>query len=387
MRGPSATALSFGLLGLGWLISAYLLWRVFMLGDGAALGTDVCSTLFGHSCDHTLLSPDSFQLGFPLAGWGLVYFALLGFLLALGLIRTAVLLSAMGLGSSVVLAAILFATKTDICYMCLAIHSINLALLPGLLSLLPKKPALPNAHASSSIRRKPWLKLAVATVAIGALAQFTIWWLDDSVAAFFMDRDVVLAAFRAQPQKEIPVDDLDARIGPADAPVQVVIFSSFQCPGCRRAAHHAKRLVEHFGDRVCIIYKNFPLSSKCNPKSRSDLQPVACDVAWAAQAAQAQNAFWPYHDGLFASQLSFGDEVLRKVGRSISLDMAKWEADRQSPDVQAKVQRDIAVGILLEVDETPSIFVNGRRVRPYTEAVLEYLITQELPVKEAGPQK
>jgi protein-disulfide isomerase len=381
MRSRGLLAFCFALIAVGWVASGYLLWRVFLLSDGATVGTDVCSTVFGKSCDRTLLSPTSFQLGFPLAGWGLVYFALLGFLLTLGLTRTSILIAACGLGASVVLAIVLIVNWTDVCYLCLTIHSVNFALLPCLLGLLPtsSEPAL--VDASESARRSPWRKPALAAAALGALAQATIWWVDDSVAAFFMDRDVVLASYRAQPQAEIPQDDMDARLGPEDAPVQVVIFSSFQCPGCRRAAHHAKRIVETFGDRVSVIYKHFPLSAKCNPKSRGELQPRSCDAAWAAQAAGSQAAFWPYHDVLFERELSAAEDTLQEAARATRLDLEQWQLERQSPAVRSKVQRDIAVGVFLGVQETPAVFFNGRRVRPYSEPVLEFLITQQLNEK------
>src|SRR5207244_1992078 len=77
--------LSFALVGVGWLASGYLLLRAFELGRGAPIArVDLCSMVFGVGCDARLLGPMSSQLGVPLAGWGFVYFPLLGFLLALG---------------------------------------------------------------------------------------------------------------------------------------------------------------------------------------------------------------------------------------------------------------------------------------------------------------
>jgi protein-disulfide isomerase len=375
--------LCFCFIGLGWLASGYLLWRVFSLSAGAAIGADVCSALFGSTCDRTLLSPDSFQLGYPLAGWGLVYFAVLGFLLALGLHRTTLLVCAGGVGSSVVLTLILLGTKVQICFLCLTIHAMNLALLLALLGLLKPAVTPEQDEAPPPDTKARWRKLALAMVGVGALIQTSLWWFDDSFENFMMDRRLVLASFLAEPQKQIPADRLDASLGPENAPVQIVVFSSFQCPGCRKLALQSKRIVEYFGDQVSITYKNFPLSTKCNPKIKNDMQPRACEAAWAAQAAGQQDLFWPFHDRLFDSDLMAEETTLKNVARDTKLDLEKWQADRQSEDVKAKLERDIALGILLGVDETPSVFLNGRRLRPYRPAVLEFLIKEEL--KKSAP--
>ena len=72
------------LIGLGLVVSVYLLARTFtlMVGGGPE-AIDVCSAVFGASCDAALLSPTSRQLGIPLAGWGFVYYGTLACLLVL----------------------------------------------------------------------------------------------------------------------------------------------------------------------------------------------------------------------------------------------------------------------------------------------------------------
>src|SRR5262249_34952381 len=73
------------LVGLGFSVSGYLLARTLALLDDRALGAwDVCSFVFHGSCDARLLDAESWKFGIPLAGWGIVYYSALGFILALG---------------------------------------------------------------------------------------------------------------------------------------------------------------------------------------------------------------------------------------------------------------------------------------------------------------
>ena len=108
--------LSFALVGFGWLASGYLLLRAFALGRAApTTSVDLCIAVFGVGCDARLLDPMSLQLGVPLAGWGVVYFAMLGFLLLAlrgpGAIWTTVLLAGAGAGASLVLTSALARPK------------------------------------------------------------------------------------------------------------------------------------------------------------------------------------------------------------------------------------------------------------------------------------
>ena len=128
------------LIGLGLVVSGYLLARTFALTvNQASNQIDMCSAVFGASCDAALLSPTSRQLGIPLAGWGFVYYGTLACLLVLAwaLGETiepnatlgALLLAAAGAGGSVVLASSVVTGHAPLCPLCFVIHAINLALL------------------------------------------------------------------------------------------------------------------------------------------------------------------------------------------------------------------------------------------------------------------
>jgi len=134
------------LIGLGFITSAYLLFRTFgLLTDNGTSDFDACSSVFGTGCDAALLSPMAWQMGIPLAGWGIVYFSALGGLLVLGWTlgdsfefesSTAALLLSLGGGIvSLYLLGILATGSSPLCPLCVVIHATNLLLIPTLKKL------------------------------------------------------------------------------------------------------------------------------------------------------------------------------------------------------------------------------------------------------------
>ncbi len=81
--------------------------------------------------------------------------------------------------------------------------------------------------------------------------------------------------------------------GGKDAKVTVVEFSDFQCPYCARVTAIVKQIEEKYGDKVKVVFKQFPLES---------IHPNARPAAEAAMAAHEQGKFWQMHDKLFANQ-------------------------------------------------------------------------------------
>ena len=148
---------------------------------------------------------------------------------------------------------------------------------------------------------------------------------------------------------EIAADD--PALGAAAAPVTLVEFSDFQCPFCQRIEPTLKRLREVYGDRVRIVWKDFPLTS---------IHPQAFKAAEAGQCAREQGKFWEYHDRLFANQQALEAEFLKKYAADTGLDAAKFAACLDSAKYAERVQGQMTVGMALGVSSTPSVFVNGR---------------------------
>jgi protein-disulfide isomerase len=131
-----------------------------------------------------------------------------------------------------------------------------------------------------------------------------------------------------------------------------------------------KRLRENYGDRVRIVWKDFPLTA---------IHPEAFKAAEAGQCAREQGKFWEYHDRLFANQQALQTESLKKYAADTGLDTAKFGACLDTAKYSDRVQEQMGIGARLGVSSTPTVFVNGRLVsgaQPYE--VFAAVIDEEL---------
>ena len=102
------------------------------------------------------------------------------------------------------------------------------------------------------------------------------------------------------PRQKIATTDSPAQ-GPANAPIELVEFSDFQCPFCYRSFPTVKQVMDTYNGKVRFVYRNYPLPN----------HPNARPAAEAAQCANEQGKFWPYHDRLFADQSKLSDADLK----------------------------------------------------------------------------
>lgn len=172
--------------------------------------------------------------------------------------------------------------------------------------------------------------------------------------------------------------ETDPHLGPLGAPVQLVVFASFRRAACKRFAGTLSQLRRRFGAQLLIVYKHYPLSTRCNGRLTVDKQPGACEVAWAAEAAHRQGRFWSFHDTLFAARVDAPEEAIALTVRRLNLDPARFDADRQSESTKTWVMEDVELGTYLEIPATPAVFLNDRLVRPADGEILAVLVEHEL---------
>ena len=172
------------------------------------------------------------------------------------------------------------------------------------------------------------------------------------------------------PRYDVAVGADDPTLGPPDAPVTLVEFSDFQCPFCLQLMPTLKRLREAYGDRIRIVWKDFPLTT---------IHPQAFKAAEAANCAREQGKFWEYHDLLFANQQALQPEFLKEYAGDAGLDVAQFGACLDAAKYGDRVQEQMGIGNGLGVSSTPSTFINGRLVSgalPYEAFVA--IIEEEL---------
>ncbi len=144
-----------------------------------------------------------------------------------------------------------------------------------------------------------------------------------------------------------------ARLGNEDAPIEVVIFSDFQCVFCKRAAAELKRIHHSRPNRVKVYFKHFPLS----------YHPQAVNAARAAEAARLQGKFWEMHDQLFAHGAELTDEIYVEIAAKLGLDADQFKKDMASDEVANRVAANRAEGESIGVDSTPYILINHTHFR------------------------
>jgi protein-disulfide isomerase len=153
----------------------------------------------------------------------------------------------------------------------------------------------------------------------------------------------------------------DARsLGPANARTTIVIYSDFQCPWCKIASEVLQQLSTEMSGDIRVTYKFYPLDHNCNPSVRRPMHLYACSAAVAAYCASTQDKFWIYHDYVFTSQDELPDVRLLEFARASQLDLMKFDACVRDNRSREEVQKNIAEGIRLGVQVTPSIFINGQ---------------------------
>lgn len=155
--------------------------------------------------------------------------------------------------------------------------------------------------------------------------------------------------YLAAPLMKVSADD-DPRKGPADAPVQIIEFSDFQCPYCGKAAETVEAVVQKYGDKVSVVYRDFPLP----------MHKEAHRASQAAQCANDQGKFWQYHDVLFKNVQKMKDEDLQEHATTAGLDVEKFKSCLSANTHVAEIDKDIADGKKVGMSGTPGFFINGR---------------------------
>lgn len=360
---------------LGLIIAAYGIYHHRLV---TALGhTDAFCNINGiFNCDAVATSAYSRFLTIPWAVWGAAFYFTVLVLLTCSFKRfgkrqehllayTICVLSG-GLVTGI-LAYISFNLLKIGCLVCIATYAVNLLQL-GLVYRGHKRKYIDftavNFKSAST---------ALVSVAIGFAVVLTAYNIIGErgapkteiaqPAAHEHDSD----SYEKAPVNDIPITynafsglGEDYRKGPDDAKAKIVIFSDFQCPACRNVSDLLEEIYQSNPGKVLVIYRNYPLDQACNGAVRHKMHEHACKLAVMARCAGRYGKFWPFHDIAFAkqSELSDGSEMQWATQVGLSSDQIKsCETDKS---IQAKIREDIDIGNKLNIQGTPSVYVNGR---------------------------
>jgi protein-disulfide isomerase len=149
-----------------------------------------------------------------------------------------------------------------------------------------------------------------------------------------------------------PVGAHDHVRGPADAAVTLVEYGDFQCPHCAAAYPVLKELERHFGPRLRLVFRHFPITSA---------HPLAQAAAEAAEWAEAQGAFWAFHDALYEQQAALSGAHLARLATDLGLDRHALAQALDQHTFLPRVKQDFLAGLAAGVKSTPAFFIDGAR--------------------------
>ena len=178
----------------------------------------------------------------------------------------------------------------------------------------------------------------------------------------------------ADPRNLVSGAGRPARGGPESAPVLIVGFDDLECPYCAR--FHTTlfpALTERYGDKVRIVYKDFPL--EMHPWAMRAAVDVNC------MAAQSASGYWSLVDTIHARASKIGEGTAEEKDKAPTLVRADAELDRLTREQGEKSKADLPkldaciakqdtsgveasrkVGSGLNLDSTPTLFINGDKI-------------------------
>jgi len=114
-----------------------------------------------------------------------------------------------------------------------------------------------------------------------------------------------------------------------------------------------EQVLEKYPQDVKVVFKNFPLKN----------HKFAMKAAVAALAAGDQDKFWEFHDLLFENYNKLDDQKIQEIAQAVGLNLEEYEKKKNDPAIKRKVNQDFSDGRQAGVRGTPTIFINGIRLR------------------------
>ena len=184
----------------------------------------------------------------------------------------------------------------------------------------------------------------------------------------------------AENRAKIQMNDAPS-LGDSKAAVTLVEYSDFECPVCRSLHDVLRGMLPNYAGKVRLVFKDFPLEQ---------LHPWARTAAIAGRCAYQQdsNAFWKLYDFIYDNQeiisaANAWTKMMDYAGQS-GLDAEAFKGCMASPEAGVAVNASRANGQQLEVNSTPTVFVNGRRMVGADPHLLEQYINYELAQQKLG---
>ena len=138
-----------------------------------------------------------------------------------------------------------------------------------------------------------------------------------------------------------------------------------------------EQLLTKYPDKVKLVFKNFPIRS----------HKFALKAAAAALAAEPLGKFWEFHDALFNNYNQLNDQKIKEIVGLLNLDETEFKEQQKNPAINSRIRQDYEEGIRIGVRGTPTIFINGKKLRDRSMKNMEAIIERGLQEKGGKTQK
>lgn len=408
---------------IGVVFSLISLYQHVEIAHGLKVSPSFCNISAELNCDVVNASTWSTFLGFPLAGWGVWFYLLMGglglatFLQWVSLQRAAGFSLLVG-GAASVFSVFLFVISKvvldTVCLLCVGMYLCNFCFLGvGLgfgrsLSMGRRLQAgvvgvrdfflavFGRGNAGTSARARYGLVYLVLCAAVTALLPQYI--LLPQIKEEFFSRTGVenphvhgFIEWKRAPEDPIEYGFPSASFndeyrGDPDAPIRVLEYADFQCPACRDLYATLGALREEYGEGLVFVYRNYPLDAACNPSLQSGMHQHACPAAYFALCAGEQGRYWDAVDYLF--QVAPFEDIphgqpwdYTAAANTLGLDTKALQDCIGSNRMRSHIHREVKSGDDLGLRGTPLLYVNEKQVQFRSEETLrmifDYILANE----------
>jgi protein-disulfide isomerase len=357
--------MALALIGIG--LSVYLSQHFFEVRSGAVGFKSICNIGSNMNCDAVAASKYAEVAGgIPLSslatGWllGIFAVAMMGMGTAWRRVSSRLLIGmgAFAVGTSLAYLFVMIGILHTYCLFCLILDAVNVLIFAAALTLKPQTMGIGASDAEERSARKTMIISVLISVFVAVVATKGM----DTSQLKSSDIDMYVQGVLGSPTLPASADGKFPVLGSANAPITVVEFSDFQCPHCQLAAKQFNAVLNRFPGKVKVVFRNFPLDVACNHNMKQPLHAVACEAARVAHCANEQGKFKEVYEDIFENQNSLKSGMPAELARKAGVDEAKLNACVQSAETQMAIQNDIAEADRLQVQSTPTLFVNGHKV-------------------------
>lgn len=180
------------------------------------------------------------------------------------------------------------------------------------------------------------------------------------------------AAGGADPKTDAQVVREDShRLSQAtDEKAVLVEFLDYECEACLAASPFVKDLATKYKENLTVVARYFPLPGHPNSET----------AAAAVEAAAQQGKFAEMHTLMYEKQTEWSHtpeskaSTFREYAQSLGLDMPAYDATIADPATMERINKDKTDGVALNVQGTPTFFLEGRKIQPSSEEEFRQLI-------------